>query len=314
MAYNDPRLNQPFVWDKPGELFQQSVRGARPVHPAATTPTPAQPVVTPQPPALPRPNPRLGVGGLDSNPTNIAGIRKVTNLSDPSAAPLFTNIAGIAGTQGMFDAPQISQASLDRTMATSPLFTGQVASADGISTIDPVSAGLARKYVAADEAAAREAADLAGTRRDLSLGIRESLARGVSPQALQAATQGLASLQPAPTAGPDLGDYASLLNAQTAQDQLGLGEARLAQEKTIADNRTQADSEKAVLKLASDAAMDQFGVVDPTKFAVALGQFGTLFGLNPTKGVGDEDIANQLRSKGYTEADIQQYQKQKSGK
>lgn len=118
--------------------------------------------------------------------------------------------------------------------------------------------------------------------------------------------------------GTDLGGLASLLNAQTAQGQLGLGEERLAQEKTLAEDRAQADSEKSVLKIASQIAADPLtGAIDPTKFATALSQVGSLFGLNPTGGidggVSPEALANQLRAEGVPEAEIQQHIKKKFG-
>lgn len=289
---------------------------------AAATPA-TTPPTTPVIPGAPR-RPR-SLLGIDTDPTSVEGVRRISSDRLVGGAPLFTNLAVADATRG-FEAltpeRQAVQDANNTLVDRNALLSGRsVLSADGVSTIDAGSAARARQLFAADEAAAREAKSLADARSALSLGIRESLARGISPQGLQAATQGLATFQPAPPEAPDLGGLASLLNAQTSQGQLDLGERRLAQENTIAENRAQAASEKSVLKLAAQLAADPTGAIDPTKFATALGQVSSLFGINPAGGVdggnsvavSPEALANRLRSKGVPEAEIQQHLKQKFG-
>lgn len=333
MAYNDPRLNKPYEWEPAGKLIQQAKRGAAPPAPKIAPPT--VPVAGVGSSAPVRTMPPAPV--FNRAPTSVPGVQRVTNYDNPVGAPLFTNIPGAAGTRGMFDLETPAQAADNAEVsATSPLFADQRAHEAALAKIR--SQGGFRTELTdseraanAEQASLREAAALTGARTAVGLSIKNSLARGISPEGLQAATKGLADLQP-PVA--DAGDYASLLNAKTAQGRLGLGEQRLVQDKAIADaNLNQkttaasgtatAASDKAVTALATKMATDPLtGALDPTKFAAALAQATNLLGVAPVGGVegnataatgGAEAEANNLRAKGYPEVEIQAHIKKKYG-
>jgi hypothetical protein len=109
-----------------------------------------------QPSGAPAKDVLPGVGETE-NVYNLPGINR---YNDASGVPTFTN-KGRAGydelqAQGGASAtgvPQISQASLDDTLATSPVFTSMVPSAGG-GRVDAVSAGIAKQGVAEDQAVA----------------------------------------------------------------------------------------------------------------------------------------------------------------
>lgn len=123
--------------------------------------------------------PATALPGVREN-QNVYDIAGINRYDDASGVPTFTNKgrAGYDEMQGMVapalpgatpasptttGLPQISQQSLERTLATSPLFANR--SADGVSRIDPDSAALARKGFAADQATAEAEANAANAER-----------------------------------------------------------------------------------------------------------------------------------------------------
>lgn len=292
---------------------------------------PSSPVAPPVVPSVAVTNPSSLVVAKSPAPvynveqTSNPKIRKITG-DLIGGAPLFTNLRGLEATRGFEAVSPEVQAAKDadfaEVRATSPLFADDRAQEAALAAIS-AQGGFRTELTASERAAlaagkqARAASTLLDARTALGLGITNSLERGIGPEGLKAATSGLAELQPPATSA---GDYAGLLNAQTAQvnaqNRQSLGEQRLTQEQAIANARLkqenivagqdiQTESEKQVIGLATKLAADPLtGAIDPAKFAIALAQANALLGVTFVGGVGaavmsEEDAVKEAVAAGY---------------
>lgn len=280
------------------------------------TPLPVAPPIAPVVPAANVPRSPV-VGGFDVGATGIPGINRITQ---PNAAPLFTNIADAAvASRGIFDKPLVSTESLNRTLGTSSVFNGvdplaqarQAAAARG--DFDAVD----RSFRSDEEQVAHELNQAQGA---IARGVTNSLRRGVPAAIFPNIVQSFAGLQQSnarATPGLDAGDLAAITNAQTGQGQLQVAQARLAQTQA-ADAAT--TERRAVNDIARISVNPETGLFDPARFDQNLLQYGPVYGLGaaPDAAPTALEVATaaeaKLRATGkYTEAQIQQALKQRAG-
>lgn len=238
-------------------------------------------------------------------PTAIPGIERVTT-GTIGGAPLFTNIAGPAGTAGFGaiipeqEAAQV--ADFAQVRETSPLFAPERQAE--IANAIRARGGITRAdYEASLRTPEQEQARAVG---EISKGITRQLRQpgGIKATTLPAILQGLAqNTAAASKVSPSLSDVAALINAQT-------GVARLGQQATQATQRAEAETAQSEAKTFREVLKASVnpttGAIDSQMFEnnlLSVQQAGG-FGIATPQQLTRQQAEAQLIASGASSADI----------